>query len=50
MDDLPVAVVDGVNTSAPTLYFVHTDHLGRPARMTAANGSCAWDVIYSPST
>ncbi|QGM47158.1 hypothetical protein [Methylocystis heyeri] len=37
LDDLPVAVVDGVNTGSPKLYYVHTDHLGRPARMTAQN-------------
>jgi RHS repeat-associated protein len=40
-------VVDNVNTS-PALYYVHTDHLGRPARMTAPNQSWAWDVIYDP--
>jgi hypothetical protein len=28
--DLPVAVVDVVATS-PVIYYVHTDHLGRPA-------------------
>jgi len=27
---------------------VHSDHLGRPARMTAQNQSWAWDVIYDP--
>jgi len=27
---------------------VHTDHLGRPARMMAQNGVAVWDVIYSP--
>ena len=48
MDDLPVAVVSGVNTANPTLYYVHADHLGRPARMTAQNQSWVWDVIYSP--
>jgi hypothetical protein len=30
MGDLPVAVVDVVATS-PVIYYVHTDHLGRPA-------------------
>ena len=48
MDDLPVAVVAGVNSANPTLYFVHADHLGRPARMTAQDQSWVWDVIYSP--
>jgi RHS repeat-associated protein len=41
-------VVDGVNTGAPKLYYVHTDHLGRPARMTAQNQGSVWDVIYAP--
>ena len=48
MDDLPVAVVSGVNTANPTIYYVHADHLGRPARMTAQDQSWVWDVIYSP--
>jgi RHS repeat-associated protein len=48
LGDLPVAVVAGVNTSTPTLYYVHADHLGRPARMTAQNWAWVWDVIYSP--
>jgi uncharacterized protein RhaS with RHS repeats len=48
MDDLPVAIVSGVNTSTPTLYYVHADHLGRPARMTAQNWTWVWGVIYSP--
>ena len=48
MDDLPVAVVSGVNSANPTLYFVHADHLGRPARMTDQNQNWVWDVIYSP--
>jgi hypothetical protein len=30
-DDLPMAVVDAVATS-PVIYYVHTDHLGRPWR------------------
>jgi hypothetical protein len=29
LDDLPVAVVDGVNMAAPATYFMHADHLGR---------------------
>ncbi|QGM99944.1 RHS repeat protein (plasmid) [Methylocystis parvus] len=48
LNDLPIAVVDNVNTATPTLYYVHTDHLGRPARMLAQNWSWVWDVIYSP--
>jgi RHS repeat-associated protein len=48
LNDLPVAVVDNVNTASPALYYVHSDHLSRPARMTAQNQSWAWDVIYDP--
>jgi uncharacterized protein RhaS with RHS repeats len=36
LDDLPVAVVDKADTASPTLYYVHTDHLGRPARQVLA--------------
>ena len=48
LDDLPVAVVDGVSTGSPQLYFVVTDHLGRPAKMISTTGVLAWDVIYAP--
>jgi RHS repeat-associated protein len=48
LDDTPVAVVDGVSTASPQLYFVLTDHLGRPARMITPTWSWAWDVIYAP--
>jgi len=48
LNDLPVAVVDGANTASPTLYYVHTDHLGRPARMIAQSWAWVWDVIYAP--
>ena len=48
MDDLPIAVIDGVASGSPRIYFVHTDHLGRPAKMTDANQNLAWDVIYAP--
>lgn len=41
-------MVDNANTASPTLYYVHTDHLGRPARMVAENWAWVWDVIYSP--
>lgn len=48
LNDLPIAVVDGVNTASPTLYYVHADHLGRPARMLAQNWAWVWDVVYMP--
>jgi RHS repeat-associated protein len=43
-----VAVVDKADTATPALYYVHTDHLGRPARMMAQNWAWLWDVIYAP--
>lgn len=48
LGDLPVAVFDQVNTATPIIYFVHADHLGRPARMTDQAGALVWDVVYSP--
>jgi len=48
LDDLPVAVVDKVNTGSPVLYYVHSDHLGRPAIMMAQDGTWVWYPIWSP--
>ena len=48
LGDIPLAVVDKVATGSPVIYYVHADHLGRPARMTAQNQAWVWDVIYSP--
>jgi RHS repeat-associated protein len=44
--DLPLAVV---NVSAtPVIYQVHTDHLGRPIRMTDAVKATVWQATYKP--
>jgi RHS repeat-associated protein len=48
LGDIPLAVVDKVATGSPVIYYVHADHIGRPARMTAQNQAWVWDVIYSP--
>jgi len=48
LDDMPVAVVDNVASGNPVIYYVHVDHLMRPARMTAQDTSWVWDVIYAP--
>ena len=45
--DLPLAVVDDVTTS-PILLMVHTDHLGRPIRITDANKATVWAASYKP--
>jgi RHS repeat-associated protein len=47
LNDMPVAVVDNVNTT-PVAYYVHVDHLMRPARMTDQATNWVWDVIFTP--
>jgi uncharacterized protein RhaS with RHS repeats len=41
--DMPLAVIDGT-----TLYHIHTDHLGRPIRMTDAVKATVWQASYKP--
>ena len=41
--DLPLAVAE-----AAVLYMVHTDHLGRPIRMTDATKATVWQAAYKP--
>ncbi len=45
--DLPLAVVDDVATT-PVLLMVHTDHLGRPIRMTDGAKATVWAASYKP--
>jgi RHS repeat-associated protein len=45
--DLPLAIVDTVST-APTLLMVHSDHLGRPIRLTDATKATVWQATYKP--
>jgi RHS repeat-associated protein len=45
--DLPLAIVDTVNTT-PTLLMVHSDHLGRPIRLTDATKATVWQAAYKP--
>ena len=47
LDDMPIALVANVDTS-PSLYFVHTDHLNRPIRMTDGGENVVWDAVYNP--
>jgi RHS repeat-associated protein len=47
LNDMPVAVVDNVATT-PVIYYVQTDHLMRPARMTDGATNWVWDVIFTP--
>jgi RHS repeat-associated protein len=46
--DLPLAVVDAVNTATPITSFIHTDHLGRPTRMTSAAKATVWQATWTP--
>jgi RHS repeat-associated protein len=48
LDDMPLAVVANVDTSSPSLYFVHADHLNRPIRMTDGSESVVWNAVYNP--
>jgi RHS repeat-associated protein len=45
--DLSVAVVTDVDTT-PVLYYAHTDHLGRPVKLTNASKSSVWDAVWLP--
>ena len=48
LDDMPVAVIDVVNTATPVTYFIHTDHPMRPPKMTNAAKAVAWDAAWKP--
>ena len=45
--DMPLAVSD-ISGSTATLSYVHTDHLGRPIRMTDATKATVFQAIYKP--
>lgn len=47
LDDLPVALVDHGGT-APVLYFIHTDHLATPQKITDASRSIVFDIEAEP--
>jgi RHS repeat-associated protein len=46
--DLPLAIVSDVGTAAPRLLAVHTDHLGRPTRLTDSVRSTVWSASWTP--
>jgi RHS repeat-associated protein len=47
MDNLPVAMVDDTGSS-PVVYYVHTDQLGTPQKMTDASANVVWDGVFDP--
>ena len=47
LDDLPVAMIDHTGAS-PVTYYIHTDQLGRPQKMTDASANLVWDAIFQP--
>lgn len=47
LDDLPVALVDH-GGSSPALYFIHTDHLRTPQKMTDGARALVWDAEFQP--
>ncbi|WP_158813296.1 RHS repeat-associated core domain-containing protein [Methylocapsa sp. S129] len=48
LDDLPVAIIDQVNTASPILYYVHADHLNRPIMVTDSTGASVWQAVWTP--
>jgi RHS repeat-associated protein len=47
LDDMPVAMVDSTGAS-PVLYFIHTDQLGTPQKLTDGSMNVAWDGVFDP--
>lgn len=48
VDDMPLAVVADIDTATPKLWYVHADHLNRPARMTDDTKAVVWNAYYWP--
>jgi YD repeat-containing protein len=47
LDDMPVAMVDDTGSS-PVLYFIHTDQLGTPQKITDGSMNIVWDGVFDP--
>jgi RHS repeat-associated protein len=47
LDDMPVAVVDDTGAS-PVLYYIHTDQLGTPQKITDGSMNVVWDGVFDP--
>jgi RHS repeat-associated protein len=48
LGDMPVAIIDEVDTTAPVLYYVHADHLNRPIMVTNSAGEPVWQAVWKP--
>jgi len=46
-DNAPVAMVDNTGAS-PVIYFIHTDQLGTPQKMTDGSANIVWDNLSDP--
>ena len=47
-NELLAMVVCPLQPGAPKIYYVHTDHIGKPLAMTDANADIVWDAVYRP--
>lgn len=47
IDDLPVAMVDNTGGS-PVLYYIHTDQLGTPQKISDGSLNIVWDGVFDP--
>ncbi len=47
LDDMPVAMVDSTGVS-PVLYYIHTDQLGTPQKITDGSMNVVWDGVFDP--
>src|SRR6185312_11334573 len=47
LDDMPVAMVDSTGVS-PVLYYIHTDQLGTPQKITDVSMNVVWDGVFDP--
>ena len=47
LDDLPVAMVDDTGSS-PVIYYIQTDQLGTPQKITDGAANVVWDGVFDP--
>jgi len=47
LDNRPVAMVDDTGSS-PVVYYVHTDQLGTPQKITDGAANVVWDGVFDP--